>query len=90
MSTLVDIGRAMRGFAAILSLTLGLALSAPAMAGQPCTERRLSAAELAQSLELAAKTTAALDRSGAEAAVLARAGQNLSEWGLRYSHLAIA
>lgn len=90
MSTLVEIGRAVRGFAAALMLTLGLTLSAPAMAGQPCTERKLSATELAHSLELAAKTTAALDRSRAEAAIVARAGQDLSEWGLRYSHLAIA
>lgn len=64
--------------------------SGDALAGRPCTERRLTATELVRSLELAARTAAALDRSGARAAVVARAGQDLREWGLRYSHLALA
>lgn len=64
--------------------------SGDALAGRPCTERRLTASELARSLELAARTADALDRSGARAAVIARAGQDLREWHLRYSHIALA
>ena len=35
-------------------------------------------------------TTRALDASGADGVVLARAGQDLSQYGLRYSHLGFA
>ncbi|NMG75671.1 DUF2145 domain-containing protein [Aromatoleum diolicum] len=78
--------------AAITALLVAVAtwLAPPALAGQPCTERRLTADELVRSLELAARTAAALERSGARAAIVARAGQDLREWGLRYSHIAIA
>ncbi|QTQ36883.1 putative protein UCP028477 [Aromatoleum petrolei] len=64
--------------------------SGDALAGRPCTERRLTTDEFVRSLELAAHTAEALDRSGARAAVVARAGQDLREWRLRYSHLALA
>ncbi len=39
---------------------------------------------------LAEHTARELDRSGAQVVVLARAGQNLSEYQLRYSHLGLA
>lgn len=39
---------------------------------------------------LAEHTARALDASGAEVVVLARAGQDLSAYGLRYSHLGLA
>ncbi|MCZ4304016.1 DUF2145 domain-containing protein [Zoogloeaceae bacterium G21618-S1] len=61
-----------------------------AHAGQNCEARKLTANELRQSLELAASTARALDRSGAQVVVLARAGQDLSDYRLRYSHLGIA
>lgn len=73
-----------------LLAAVGVWCASPALAGAPCTERKLTTDELARSLELAARTAAALDHSGARAAVIARAGQDLSEWGLRYSHIAIA
>jgi hypothetical protein len=41
-------------------------------------------------MALAEKTAARLDQTGARVVVLARAGQNLSEYGLRYSHLGFA
>ncbi len=41
-------------------------------------------------MELAAHTAQWLDASGAQVVVIARAGQNLSEYGLRYSHLGFA
>jgi hypothetical protein len=43
---------------------------------------------LRQGIELAASTARALDDWGVRAAVIARVGQDLSEYGLRYSHLA--
>jgi hypothetical protein len=42
---------------------------------------------MGDALELAAHTASWLDASGAKVAVIARAGQNLDQYGLRYSHL---
>ncbi|MDH5709529.1 MAG: DUF2145 domain-containing protein, partial [Hylemonella sp.] len=50
----------------------------------------LTAAVLERAMTLAERTRAALDASGAEVVVLARAGQDLSRYGLRYSHLGFA
>ena len=41
-------------------------------------------------MNLALRTQQALDRSGADVVILARAGQDLSKYGLRYSHLGFA
>ena len=41
-------------------------------------------------MPLAEHTANTLDQSGAQVVVLARIGQNLSEYGLRYSHLGLA
>jgi len=43
-----------------------------------------------RALTLAERTLKALDSSGAQVVVLARAGQDLSKYGLRYSHLGLA
>ena len=43
-----------------------------------------------KALSLAERTYKALDASGAKVVVLARAGQDLSKYGLRYSHLGFA
>ena len=64
-----------------------LALTPTVHAGQPCAPQRLSADELRRGLELAASTARALDAWGVRAAVIARVGQDLREYGLRYSHL---
>jgi hypothetical protein len=73
-----------------LALLLLATLSLPVHAGQPCREEPLAAAEVVQSMELARKTVEALDASGARVALVARAGQDLSRYGIRYSHLGIA
>ncbi|MCB1888383.1 MAG: DUF2145 domain-containing protein [Rhodocyclaceae bacterium] len=70
-------------------LCLAFVLPATAEAGQDCTPRRATVAEFRRSLELAAETARQLDRRGAEVAVLARVGQDLSRHGLRYSHLGL-
>ncbi|NEX61194.1 DUF2145 domain-containing protein [Noviherbaspirillum galbum] len=77
-----------------LSLLLVLCcalLSVPhAFAGRPCETRRPSVASITQGLQLAERTLAALEASGSDVAVLARAGQDLGKYGQRYSHIAFA
>ncbi len=62
-----------------------------AHAGRSCEQRPLTPQTLTQGLALAQRTAQVLDaefaRSGARVVVLARAGQDLSKYGLRYSHL---
>ncbi|HJV67837.1 DUF2145 domain-containing protein [Ideonella sp.] len=77
--------------AILTAVALAAALAAtPAHAGQTCEEGRLTARELAAGMELAAHTAARLDASGAQVALLARAGQDLSKYNLRWSHLGLA
>lgn len=61
-----------------------------AHAGASCEERPLQAQNVVQALDLALRTRDALDASGAQVALIARAGQDLSAYGLRYSHMAFA
>jgi hypothetical protein len=63
------------------------ALPQPAHAGQSCEAKPLRAVQMADALELAARTSQWLDASGAQVVLIARRGQNLDEWNLRYSHL---
>jgi hypothetical protein len=58
-----------------------------AQAGQACTEQGMTAAQLSKGLDLAVRTAQALDATGAKVAVIARAGQDLSAYNLRWSHL---
>jgi len=74
-----------------LLLAAVLAVSAPAWAGSNCTAPQpLKTATIERALTLAEHTLTALDRSGADVVVLARAGQDLRKYGLRYSHLGFA
>lgn len=61
-----------------------------AQAGRSCEARAPTVDAIERSMQLAEHTAAKLDASGAQVVVLARAGQNLSEYGLRYSHLGFA
>jgi hypothetical protein len=65
-------------------------LAAPAQAGQACRAEPLSVTEVRRSLALAQQSFAALDASGAAVALVARAGQDLSNYGVEYSHMGIA
>ncbi|MDC8759065.1 DUF2145 domain-containing protein [Janthinobacterium fluminis] len=67
-----------------------LALAAPAQAGRPCEPKAGDPAIVVKSLDLAYKARQALDASGAQVALIARAGQDLSKYNLRYSHMALA
>ena len=70
---------------------VGIVLAAPliARAGQPCENKPLAPHEIVLSMDLAQRTVAALDASGAQVALVSRAGQDLSKYGLRYSHMGI-
>lgn len=60
--------------------------ASPARAGQPCEEKPLLAVDAAKALALADRSWQALEASGAQVAIIARVGQDLSRYGLRYSH----
>ncbi|MCF8197906.1 MAG: DUF2145 domain-containing protein [Sulfuritalea sp.] len=68
--------------------------SSPALAGQTCETNRPSLESMKRDLALAASVAEQLDelaqRRGAEVLLIARAGQDLKQYGLRYSHLGIA
>ena len=61
-----------------------------AHAGRSCEQARPTAQQVQQGLALAERTAQALDASGARVVLLARAGQDLSKYGLRWSHAGIA
>lgn len=71
-------------FAALFALTA----VAQAHAGSACTEVPPDASNVMRALELAQKSSKALDDSGAKVALIARAGQDLSKYHLTYSHMA--
>jgi hypothetical protein len=66
---------------------VALVLSLPAHAGRSCEIKPPEANRIEKGLTLAERTQVALNSSGANVVMLARAGQDLSKYGLRYSHL---
>jgi hypothetical protein len=74
-----------------LASPLALAVAAfTAQAGRPCEEHPLQVDVVERGMALAEATVRALDASGADVVVLARAGQDLSKYHLQYSHLGFA
>ncbi|KQR37849.1 DUF2145 domain-containing protein [Acidovorax sp. Leaf160] len=75
----------------VAALTAAPALVGTAHAGRSCEQRQPSAQVIERGMQLAERTARALDaefaRSGTRVVVLARAGQDLSKYGLRWSHL---
>jgi hypothetical protein len=75
----------------VLALAGALLAMPAAHAGRSCEQRPMTPQTLMQGMTLAQKTAEALDaefaRSGARVVVLGRAGQDLSKYQLRYSHL---
>lgn len=80
----------MKAAASIALLALALGTVAPAHAGRSCEERPPEARRVVRGTELAVRTARALDATGAQVVVLARAGQDLSAYRLRWSHLGFA
>ena len=74
-----------------LALAAAMVLAAPAArAGRSCEAHALTPQSVARGLQLAERTQQALDASAAHVVLLARAGQDLSRYGVRWSHLGIA
>jgi hypothetical protein len=73
--------------AAVLSALLLSGAPAPVHAGRSCAAHQPTAQSVQRGMELAQRTAVALDASGAQVVLLGRAGQNLQQYGLRYSHL---
>lgn len=76
-----------------LRTLLGTVIAATAIgahAGRTCENKAPNAATIDRAMTLAEHTATRLNDSGAQVVVLARAGQNLAEYGLRYSHLGFA
>jgi hypothetical protein len=61
-----------------------------AHAGRSCEDRPPQARAVAQGMALAQRTAERLDATGADVVALARAGQDLRRWGLRWSHFGYA
>lgn len=74
----------------ILITALLLAFAVNAYAGRSCEQQKLSAQALSQGMTLAQRTAESLDASGHKVVLLARMGQDLSKYGLRYSHFGFA
>lgn len=76
----------------ILSAVTALAILLPAFsqAGQSCEQKPPTVSMVTQGIALAAKTVEQLNASDAEVVIIARAGQDLSKYQQRYSHLAFA
>lgn len=58
-----------------------------AHAGRTCEAHPPTVQSIERGMELARRTAAALDASGAQVVLLGRAGQDLGQYGLHYSHL---
>ena len=77
-----------RACAAVVTLAAMAAHAAgPASAGSQCSERPLKAEEFAKASAMAVKLRQALDESGAKVALVGRVGSDISEHGLRYTHV---
>lgn len=78
----------------LLLAVLLLAAAAATHAGRSCEQRPLTAQALARGLQLSERIHHRLEaehaRHGTRVVLLARAGQDLSRYGLRYSHLGFA
>ncbi len=83
----------MKIFKTLLPLLLAAVFSATAPAahaGRSCEARKTTPQTVERGMTLAEKTLASLNASGEKVVVLARAGQDLGKYGVRYSHLGLA
>ncbi|WPG37540.1 DUF2145 domain-containing protein [Variovorax sp. EBFNA2] len=76
--------------ALLLAFAVAAVLPQQANAGRSCEQVKPTPALIVKGMQLAERTSQQLDASGARVVILARAGQDLSKYGLRYSHLGIA
>ena len=78
----------MKRFLCLLLFSLTVT-SNGALAGTACSEKAASADTAQKAFRMAIKTRDALDASGAQVAIVGRVGQDLSKYGLRFSHAGI-
>ena len=85
---------ARRALFALLAAAAIVGAGGTALAGHNCEPRKPGVESIRRDLALAASVAEQLDemalRDGTNAVLIARAGQDLSQYGLRYSHLGIA
>lgn len=83
-----------RALCAAMAVATLAGVAGPALAGQNCEPRRPSPDSIRRDLALAASVAEQFDemaqRDSTKVLLIARAGQDLSQYGLRYSHLGIA
>ena len=83
----------MRHLVSVLVLVLVLATGfsgGAAHAGNACEEKRPQASDFMNGMALAQRTRTALEQTDAQVVLVARVGQDLSKYGVRYSHMAFA
>ena len=80
-------GNLLRGLVAGL---LATALAGAAAAGQTCDTTPPDTAAVTRAMNLAEHVQQSLDTTDAQVVIIARAGQDLSKYGLNWSHLAFA
>lgn len=83
MKKLFDIAKAICLAAFLLTATV-------AHAGRSCEARKPTEQAIENGMALAEKTARELDASGNKVVILARAGRDLTKYGLRYSHVGFA
>lgn len=74
----------------LLSLVLGLFMVAPAFAGQTCLEIPPDAEQVVQATQMAELVLTQLNELTDEVVLISRVGQDLTKYGLKYSHMAFA
>ena len=75
---------------ASIVLAAGCVLAPVAHAGRSCSTQTMNSRVMESGLAMAEKTMKALDASGERVVLLARSGQDLSKYGLHYSHFGFA
>ncbi len=74
----------------LLALSLIGSAAAPAFAGASCRDRKVSVVEMQSAIDVAQRTREYLNRSGGSVALIARVGSDISDYGLKYTHMGLA
>ncbi len=77
-------------FSVVFTMAANLLAAPVAHAGRSCENSKPTTLAVERGLTLAERTIAALDASGHDVVLLARAGQDLTRYGVHYSHLGFA
>lgn len=80
----------MRHLAPLYAALICLAGALPAGAGQSCIAHDVAVAELQSAIDVAGKVENTLERSDSNFALIARVGNDISKYGLKYTHVGFA